>query len=179
LHPVSFAFNFNEDPSSRKIFKNISIEGNSSWDVALTTEMQNGYINQGDFVNKEGVRYAYVRGNNSLDLSTISVTGLGAINAITGVSVFLSEIPNTISVGDLVYNSSLTQIGTILFIESNYIVLSSVSGLSVGNFILSSKPSSIETSGIRGYYMNSRFSAQPTSYVEVFSINSEAVKSFE
>lgn len=179
LHPVSFAFNFNEDPSSRKIFKNISIEGNSSWNVALTTDMQNGYINQGDFVNKEGVQYAYVRGNDALDLSTIAVTGLGAISAITGVSVFLSEIPSTISVGDLIYNSSLTQIGTIVFIESNYIVLSSVAGLSVGSFILSSKPSSIETSGIRGYYMNSRFSAQPTSYVEVFSINSEAVKSFE
>ncbi len=130
-------------------------------------------------MNKEGVQYGYIRGNDTLDLKTIAVTGLGNINTITGINLFLSQIPNTISVGDLVYNSSLTLIGTILYIGSNYIVLNSVTGLSVGDFILSSKPSSIETSGLRGYYMNTRFSLQPTSYVEVYSVNSEASHSFE
>ena len=178
-YPVSFEFNFSQEPSARKIFKTISIEGNSSWNVSLKTDLQNGYINQGDFVNKEGVQYGYIRGNDTLDLKTIAVTGLGTIDTITGTNIYLKEVSSTVSVGDLVYNSSLTLIGTILYIDSNYIVLNSVTGLSVGDFILSSKPSSIETSGLRGYYMNTRFSLQPTSYVEVYSVNSEASHSFE
>jgi hypothetical protein len=176
----SFAFNFNEEPSTRKIFKNISVEGNSAWNVSMNTDMQNGYINQGDFKNKEGVQYAYIRGNDTLDLKTIAVTGLGNIDRIIGINLYLTEVPSTVSIGDLVYNSSLSLIGTILFIgDLNNIVLSSVAGLSAGDFILSSKPSSIETSGIRGYYMNTRFNLQTTDYAEVYAINSEVAKSFE
>lgn len=178
-YPVSFEFNFSQEPSARKIFKTISIEGNSPWNVSLKTDLQNGYINQGDFVNKEGVQYGYIRGNDTLDLKTIAVTGLGTIDTITGINLYLKEVPSTVSVGDLVYNSSLLLIGTILDIGPGRIVLNSVAGLSVGDFILSSKPSSIETSGLRGYYMNTRFSLQPTSYVEVYSVNSEASHSFE
>jgi hypothetical protein len=177
--PVSFEFNFNEEPSARKIFKNISIEGNSPWNVALKTEMQTGYINEVDFKDKEGVNYAYIRGNDTLDLKTISVTGLGNIKQITGLNLFLDNIPSTVSIGDSVYNSSSTLIGTISNIQPGYITLSTVAGLSVGNFIFSSKPSSVETSGIRGYYMNTRFTLQPTNYVEVYAVNSEAVRSFE
>jgi hypothetical protein len=180
-YPVSFEFNFNEEPSARKIFKNISIEGNSPWNVAMKTEMQTGYINQGDFKDKEGINYAYIRGDDALDLKTISVTGLGNIRQITGINLFLDEIPSTISIGDFVFNSSLSLIGTVLFIDLNLknIVLDSVAGLSVGDFILSSKPSSVETSGIRGYYMNTKFSLHPNDYVEVYAVNSEAVRSFE
>jgi hypothetical protein len=181
FYPVSFEFNFNEDPSSRKIFKNISIEGNSAWNVSLKTDLQDGYVNQSDFIDKEGVNYGYIRGNNNLDLATISVTGLGLVNEVNVMTneVFLSEIPSYISVGDLVYNTSLVLIGTITGITSSSITLSSVVGLPVGQFILSSKPSSVETSGIRGYYMNTRFSLQPSQYVEVYAVNSEVVKSFE
>jgi hypothetical protein len=178
-YPVSFEFNFNEEPSARKIFKNISIEGNSPWNVEMKTEMQTGYINQSDFKDKEGINYAYIRGDDALDLKTISVTGLGNIRQITGVNLFLDQIPSTISIGDLIFNSSLSLIGTVLFIDTNYITLNSVAGLSVGDFILSSKPSSVETSGIRGYYMNTKFSLHPNDYVEVYAVNSEAVRSFE
>jgi hypothetical protein len=178
-YPVSFEFNFNEEPSARKIFKNISIEGNSPWNVAMKTEMQTGYINQGDFKDKEGINYAYIRGDDALDLKTISVTGLGNIKQITGVNLFLDEIPSTISIGDFVYNSSSILIGTISYIQPGYITLNTVVGLSVGDFILSSKPSSVETSGIRGYYMNTIFSLHPNDYVEVYAVNSEAVRSFE
>ena len=181
FYPISFEFNFNEDPSSRKIFKNVSIEGNSAWNVSLKTDLQDGYVNQSDFVDKEGVNYGYIRGNNSLDLATIAVTGLGLVNEINTLTseILLNEIPSYISVGDLVYNTSLVLIGTITGITSSSIVLSSFAGLSVGQFILSSKPSSVETSGIRGYYMNTRFSLQPSQYVEVYAVNSEVVKSFE
>ena len=147
----NFKVNLSQEPSTRKIFRNISIEGDNAWDIQATTDLQSGYINQADFKKKEGVYYAYIRGNNAVDTSAVSVTGLGTINQITGINLFLSHIPNTISVGDIVYNASLSPIGTILLIEDNYIVLNTVAGLSVGDFILSSKLASIETSGILGY----------------------------
>ena len=175
----NFKVNLCEDPSARKIFKNISIEGDNAWDIQATTDLQSGYISQGDFKEKEGVYYAYIRGNNGVDTSVISVTGLGTISQITGVNLFLSHIPNTISVGDIIYNTSLSPIGTILLIEDNYIVLNTVAGLSVGDFILSSKAASIETSGILGYYMNVSGTLDSTARSEIYAINSEVSKSFE
>ena len=178
-YEISFAFNFNEEPSTRKIFKNISIEGNSVWNVNLKTEMQNGYIDETDFINKEEVQYAYIRGNDLLDLSTISVIGLGEIQNISGLNVVLSEVPNTLSVGDSVWKSNLVPIGEVTQINNGVISLTAVSGISVGDFILSSKPSSVETSGIRGYYMNVSLYSNPSDYVEVYAVNSEVSKSFE
>jgi hypothetical protein len=175
----NFKVNISQDPSTRKIFKNISIEGDNAWDIQATTDLQSGYINQADFKKKEGVYYAYIRGNNTVDTSAVSVTGLGTINQITGINLFLSHIPNTISVGDIVYNTSLSPIGTILLIEDNYIVLNTVAGLSVGDFILSSKLASIETSGILGYYMNVSGTLDSTTRSEIYAINSEVSKSFE
>lgn len=185
LGQSTFAFNFNEEPSTRKIFKNISIEGNSVWNVAMNTDMQNGYISSSDFLNKEGVYYSYIRGNDSLDLSTISVTGLGIVQEIDtiGNKYFLSEVPSPVSVGDKIYITNGSLFGTVSAIGPDYISITPEPFITfivnIGDFILSAKPSSIETSGIRGYYMNTRFNLQTTGYAEVYAINSEVAKSFE
>jgi hypothetical protein len=178
--PSSFEFNFNEEPSVRKIFKNISIEGNSAWDVSLKTEMQSGYINKNDFKKKEGVYYGYVRGNDSLDLSAISVNGIGVVSNSVGSSItFSNEIPSIVSVGDLLYNESLVSLGEIQGIGDKSISTSGAVSIPIGTFLFSSKPSSVETSGIRGYYMNVKASLNSDEYSEVYALNSEAIKSFE
>ena len=178
-----FEFNFNEEPSTRKIFKNISIEGNMSWDTTLRTEMQNGIIYASDYVNKEEIQYAYIRGNDSLDFSTISVFGLGEVQSISGSDYTLSEIPNQLSVGDTIHIATGAVFGTVSAIGSDFVTISVVPGLpfvvGVGTFLLASKPSNIETSGIRGYYMNCRMELNTTGYAEVFAVNSEVAKSFE
>jgi hypothetical protein len=183
LGQSTFAFNFNEEPSTRKIFKNISIEGNSAWNVEVSTDMQNGYAYSSDFLNKENVYYSYIRGLDSLDLKTLSVTGLGVIQNIIGSDYFLSEVPSSVSVGDKIYNTNRNLFGTVSGIGPDYISITPEPFITfivnIGDFILSSKPSSIETSGIRGYYMNTRFNLQTTGYAEVYAINSEVAKSFE
>jgi hypothetical protein len=183
LNPSYFEFNFNEEPSTRKIFKNVSIEGNSPWNTTLRTDMQNGIIYSADYVNKEGVQYAYIRGNNSLDFSTISVFGLGEVQGISGNDYTLSEIPNQLSVGDTIHIATGAVFGTVSAIGSDFVTISVVPGLpfvvGVGTFLLASKPSNIETSGIRGYYMNCRMELNTNSYLEVFAVNSEVSKSFE
>jgi hypothetical protein len=180
LNPCSFEFNFNQEPSTRKIFKNVSIEGNSAFNLTLKTDLQNGIISSSDFNNKEGVYYGYIRGNDNLDLSTLAVCGIGVVSSIVGSNVFINgDISSNISIGDSVFNSNLIFIGTITNIGSNFITLSNVSLLSTNMFLLSSKPSSVETSGIRGYYMNVKAQLTTSSYVEVYSLNSEVIKSFE
>jgi len=180
LNPCDFEFNFSQEPSTRKIFKNISIEGNSAWNIQLKTDLQNGYINFDDFKNKEGVYYGYVRGNDTLDTSTLSVSGIGNVFNIFGNTLFFnSEISSIISVGDLVFDSNLNNVGFITNITSTSITLNDASLVSTGMFLLSSKPSSVETSGIRGYYMNVKSTLLTDSYVEAYALNSEVSKSFE
>jgi len=183
LSPSSFEFNFNEEPSTRKIFKNISIEGNSAWNTTLKTDMQNGIISSIDYINKEGVQYAYIRGNDSLDFSTLSVIGLGIVQGIVGNSYTLSEVPSSLSVGDTIHITNGDIFGTVLSIGVNSIQISVLPGLTftvnAGDFILASKPSNIETSGIRGYYMNCKMELNTSAYTEVFAVNSEVTKSFE
>jgi hypothetical protein len=175
-----FEFNFNQEPSTRKIFKNISIEGNTPWQVSLKTDMQSGYISIADFKNKEGVYYGYVRGDDAVDTATLAVSGIGTIGSIVGNVVnFNGTISTLISVGDLVFDTNLQQVGTITGITSNSITIDSTSLISIGMFLLSAKPSSVETSGIRGYYMNVKAELNTTGYAEVYALNSEVSKSFE
>ena len=179
--PSKFSFNFSQEPSTRKLFRNISIEGTDSWDIDLKTDLQEGFINKVNFSKKEGVWYGYVRGEeNEVDLATLSVQGIGQISEIVGDTIsFVTDVPSIISVGDVVYNTSMVGIGNIVNKTSNSITLNSVVGLSVSDFILSTKPQSVETSGLLGYYM--RVDAELTSdeYSEVFAVNSEVSKSFE
>jgi hypothetical protein len=179
-NPCSFEFNFSQEPSTRKIFKNISIEGNSAWDMTLKTDMQNGYIDYNDFKNKEGVYYGYVRGNDGVDTATLSVSGIGSVSSVVGNTInFNGTISTIISVGDLVYNTSLVQLATITGVTSNSITVNNASLIPTGLFLLSAKPSSVETSGIRGYYMNVKGELSTSNYVEVYAVNSEVSKSFE
>ena len=179
--PSKFSFNFSQEPSTRKLFRNISIEGTDSWNIDLKTDLQEGFINKVDFKKKEGVWYGYVRGEEGeVDLATLSVQGIGQISEIVGNTIsFVTDVPSIISVGDVVYNTSMLGIGNITNKTSNSITLNSVVGLSVSDFVLSTKPQSIETSGLLGYYM--RVDAELTSdkYSEVFAVNSEVSKSFE
>ena len=179
-NPCSFEFNFSQEPSTRKIFKNISIEGNSAWDMTLKTDMQNGYIDYNDFKNKEGVYYGYVRGNDGVDTATLAVSGIGSVSSVVGNTInFNGTISTIISVGDLVYNTSLVQLATITGVTSNSITVNNASLIPTGLFLLSAKPSSVETSGIRGYYMNVKGELSTSNYVEVYAVNSEVSKSFE
>jgi len=179
--PSKFSFNFSQEPSMRKLFRNISIEGIDSWDIDLKTDLQNGFINKIDFDKKEGVWYAYVRGEeNAVDLSTLSMQGVGQISEINGnILSFTSDVPNIVSVGDKIYNTSITEIGTITDKTNSTITMDTVVGLSVNDFVISSKPQSIETSGLLGYYMRVDAELDTENYTEVYAVNSEVSKSYE
>ena len=186
--PSNFRFNFSQEPSTRKSFKTISIEGDDAWGVEVYTDLQNGYINQSDFENKEGVYYGYIRGNNSeVDTATLSVIGIGNAVYIDATHIIVGkELAPLVNIGDLVYNQNMQFIGTIQDIDfagfsaDRYtIYIDSTAGLSVGDFILSAKPQSVETSGMLGYYMNVSCTLDSTKKSEVYAVNAEVSKSFE
>lgn len=177
----SFAFNFSQEPSTRKTFKTVEIEGTNSWDITLKTDLQNGYLNKEDLSKKEGVWYGYVRGegNNAVDTATLSVQGVGVVSSKTGNVVTVDGFTSgLISVGDRVLDSNLVFLGTVVSFSSNTITLSDASGVSNGMFLVSSKSQSLETSGLLGYYMRVDAKFNTNKYSEVYSVNSEAIKSF-
>ena len=70
----------NENPTERKVFKTLAMNGDVPWDVQMSTDIQNaGFISKDMLEQKEGVWYAHVRVPNGLpenisnDLKTMSV----------------------------------------------------------------------------------------------------------
>ncbi len=177
--PSSFSFNFSQEPSTRKNFKNIEIEGSTSVDVELVTDINQGYINKNDFEKKEGVFYAYIRNsNNDVDSSLLSCQGIGNCT-ISGLTLnFDFELDSIISVGDQVRNSNLELIGTIVSKTINSLTLNAVENIVSGDFVLCSKPQSIENNDLLGYYMKVTCRFSSNTYQEIFAINSEVSKSF-
>ena len=175
-----FSFNFSQEPSARKNFRNISIEGTDSWEVTLETEQDKGYIRKEDFEDKEGVYYGYVRNSNeTIDTSKLSCQGVG-IATITGLVLsFNNTIESVISIGDEVRNLDLEIVGTILSKTLNTLVLNTVNNLVTGDFVLVTKSQSIENQIMLGYYMKVTMKLRKNTYSEVYSINSEINQSLE
>ena len=114
--PTEIVFLFNDDPSSVKNFKTISLEGDGQWDVKIQTDQESGSIDKVLFKTREGKQYAYIRGDDhqfeTLDLKSAAAAGIGffvnpLINDGEGTTEF-SDLPDSLSVGDIIYRSTVT-----------------------------------------------------------------------
>jgi hypothetical protein len=177
--PSEFSFYFSQEPSTRKNFKNIEVEGSTAAEVELVTDLNKGYINQSDFEKKEGVFYAYVRNSNDeIDSSLLSCQGIGNCT-ISGLTLnFGFALDSIISVGDQVRNADLELVGTIVSKTANSLTLDAVENIVSGDFVLCSKPQSIANNDLLGYYMKVTCRFSSNTYQEIFAINSEVSKSF-
>ncbi len=175
-----FSFNFSQEPSTRKSFKNIEVEGTIAPDVELLTELNQGYINKADFERKEGdIFYAYVRNNNEvIDTALLSSQGIGNCT-ITGLVLnFGFELDSVISVGDNVYNQNLELVGTILSKTANSLTLNAVDNIVDGDYVLCQKPQSIQNNDLLGRYMKVTCRFSSNTLQEIFAVNSVVSKSF-
>jgi hypothetical protein len=176
---TSFQFNFSQEPSARKIFKALSIEGTTNLQIACETDLEKGYINNVDFEKKEGVYYAYVRGKNGeLNTSQLSFQGIGecVVNVLT--LEFAFELDSILSVGDVILNSNLQIVGTVLSKTSNSLTLDTVNNIVSGDYVLATKPESVQKQGILGYFMKVGASFSSNTQQEIYAINSEVIKSY-
>lgn len=200
---VSITFSVNEEPSSNKIFKNISLEGTASWETSVNTNLESGTIETSEYETKEGFRYGYIRQNGSrLSFSELTIVGIAPlVEAVSSTEFrFAEDVSTSIltSQADHLYfnNSSGTYfVGIINNVTAHadygntrdvihVVDPPSASAVppsfspSVGDFCFAAKDVSSESRGIRGYYASVKLTLNNGGYAELFSVGTEAVKSF-
>jgi len=177
--PSKFSFNFSQEPSTRKSFKNIEIEGSTPLKITTKTDLDKGYINQSDFVNKEGVFYAYLRhSNDEINTKLLSCQGIGNASISGLVLSFVEEIDNSVSVGDEIRNASLQLVGVVQSKTAKTLTLNTVLNIVNNDFVLATKTQSISNNDMVGYYMKVDCEFSSNQYQEIFAINSTVTKSF-
>jgi len=169
--------------SEDKIFKTMVLESNKPWDVEVETNFAKSTIKKQEFNQRESRQFAYLRKNEDAnDFHGNSVQGIGVIQSATGLTITYASISNFVSIGDVLYQlngSSNEIIGTITNRVGNTITVSSITTTpTVGLFSFSKKDSRIEGGEIRGYFMEVSLENTDTEKVELFAINTNAVKSF-
>lgn len=99
---------------------------------------------------------------------------------------FSNNINTSVQIGDTVYYTNdvngveIVLIGTIVALTTNSITASidpSTTRPTESSFILFSKTASVNTSGLKGYYMEVQFKNNSESAAELFSIGSEVFES--
>lgn len=177
--PSTFTFNFSQNPSERKVFKTLEIEGTDAWDIELTSDLDSGYINKEDFDKQEGVFRAYTRtSNESIDTSLLAVQGIGECTVNGLVLEFGFNLESEVSIGDKVRNVDSLLVGTILSKTDNSLTLDAVANVVTGDFVSCSKSQSAESSGILGYHMVVKATLTKNTKTEVYAVNSETSKSY-
>lgn len=182
-HSSKIQFVFNESNSEDKIFKNLVLEGNNAWDAIVTTNLANSSIKKEEFDKKESRHFAYMRKNeNENDLHGNSAQGIGVISSSAGNDITFLYISEFVSVGDKLYqlnDQTPELIGVIeevngLTIKVDAIVTAPVNGF----YSYSKKDSRIEGGEVRGYYMEVELTNDDTEKVELFAVNTNAIKSY-
>lgn len=172
----------NYNPSDDKIFKNLVLEGNKPWKTTLKTNLSESTLEKSEFIEKESRQFAYLRKNeDDNDLHGHSAQGIGVIVSHVGTNITYGNVSETVCIGDKLYQingSTNEEIGTITDISNNTITVSAIVTTPVnGYFSYAKKPSRIEGGEMRGYYMEVELENDDTDMVELFAINSNAVKS--
>jgi hypothetical protein len=196
---------FNQGALENKLFKTINIEGDSTWDVQLDTDIQNsGYIMSSWFEKKEASYFAFIRNNTSGQLALRGVNGIGRSKIVTGKGTNnavinfsispLVSIGSIVSVGDYVYflsGSTPILAGPVLAINVNYPL--GINQLVVNNnmlnpattpiptdtdYLLYIKNSVAESHGVLGHYCTFNIQNSSKVKIELFAIQSEVMKSF-
>jgi len=195
---------FNNAVLENKLFKTITLQGDSTWDTQLETDLQNsGYILSGWFENKEATYYAFIRNNSSGQFALRSLNGIGnsltvdfagSNNAEVNFSINpLVSVGNIVSVGDYMYfGHPIPQLaGPVIAINVDY--PSGINQIVVNNNMLTPlttpipgdvnyfffvKNSVAESHGVLGHYCTFTLENGSNGKIELFSVQSEVMKSF-
>ena len=173
----------NEAPGQDKIFKNLILEGNKTWNVSLKTNYSESNLLKEEFNQRESRYFAYLRKNeDENDLHGFSAQGIGVIQSFSGLEINFGGVSEAISVGDSLYqiNGSVNElIGVITELSQETVTVDAITTTPVnGYFCFAKKSSRIEGSEMRGYYLEIELENNDTEAVELFAIETTAIKSF-
>ena len=192
---------FNVSPLENKLFKTIALKGDSPWAVTLETDIQvSGFISVNWFEKKEGTFFAFVRNDTVGQLNLRSVNGIGRSSQVVGGNVIkfplTISIGSIISIGDLFYfllppnftgapllGGQVTAITVDLPNGVNQITINTtISGttpIAVQDaYFLYIKNSIAESHGVLGHYCVFNLENAETEKIELFTIESDVMKSF-
>lgn len=185
-YPSKVSVVINDSPSENKIFKTLYQEGTVAWNATLqayrsdSDDFSQSTIDETEFKEKEGQWYGYARRNEqTTDFSPKSVYGVGIVKSIAGSVISVTDIPASMSIGDLLYNKDSELVGTIDDVDRDLklITLSSTSGLQLNGFVFGSKSERVEGAAMRGYTLRVDLENNDTSKRELYAVGSEVVKS--
>lgn len=195
---------FNTSVLENKLFKTITLQGDSTWSATLQTDLQSsGFIDSNWFQKKEATYFAFVRNNSLGELSLRSANGIGNSLTVTGAGTNTAQVNfsinplvsvgNIISIGDYVYfgNSQANFAGPVVDIVVDYPnginrliinnnMLSPLTTTIPGNvnFFFFVKNSVAESHGVLGHYCTVTLQNDFNSKVELFAVESNVMKSF-
>ena len=172
----------NDANSEDKIFKTIVLEGTHGWDVTIETNLTNSTIKATEFNRRESRFFAHTRKNENVADLHNSAQGIGVIISNSGLDISFNYVPESVSIGDTLYqlNGATNElIGTIEDIQGNTITVNTITTTPVnGYFSFSTKNARIEGGALRGYYAKITLENDSTEPVELFAIESNIVKSY-
>lgn len=200
--PTKIQSVFNTAVLENKIFKTINLQGDASWGAQLYTDLQSsGFIFDNYFELKESSYFAYIRNNDIGQINLRSVNGIGnsltvinpgSINTNINFSISpLVSIGSILSVGDYVYFGNSLFAGQVKAINVdlpngiNQIIIDNamISPVSVTipddvNYFFFIKNSVAESHGVLGHYCVFTLQNYSSGKIELFSVQSEVMKSF-
>jgi len=181
-------FIFNESPANMKNFRTLNYEGDSGWTCAnITTDQQDGSVSS--FVQKENKYFNYISGveetEGTVDIKALNVQGLGAYTSQAVVSsnrvfTFNFELNNDIQIGDKLYYLDASNIkqdlGKITAINktSKTVTIANTGEVPQASaYMFYVKNAEYYTSGILGYFAETKMTNTSTASKELYSVGSE------
>ena len=173
---------FNEDSASTKMFKTLSLDSTNTWTATMLTDLDNGSIQNNEYVEKEGGWYAYIRATNATSntnnlLSTQGIGNTSPTSAAGITATFPFVIETRLGVGDRVFFNNILA-GTIVSSTTNTITITGGTFPAGVGYVYIVKNSIAESFGLRGYYMEVQLSVQLAGEVELYSVSSSLFKSY-
>jgi hypothetical protein len=200
--PTTLQSVFNQSPLENKLFKTIDLQGDATWGVSLQTDIQvSGFISANWFEKKEGTFFAFIRNNTAGELKLRSVNGIGKSSLVTGSGLVINfalniSIGSIISIGDLLYfldppsysgqpllAGRVTAITVDLPNGINRLTISTTGLVTFpilfnNCFFFYVKNSIAESHGVLGHYCVFNLENFDTNKIELFTIESDVMKSF-
>jgi len=198
---------FNDSPLVNKLFKTLNIEGDDAWGATLSTDLQSGgFALSSYFEKKEASYFSFIRNSGTVPASP-SEYALRSVNGIGRSASIVSTVPSAVvvnyavaigsivSIGDYLYYalpptySSPVLFGQITDININLkaginqlIVNTTISGGSIpliqSPYTMYIKNSVAESHGLLGHYCVFTLTNTNTNKIELFSLESEVMKSY-
>lgn len=183
FQPYKLNFFVNVPENEDAIFKTTMLEGNDTWNMAITTNFTFGELKKEEFNRRESYYYAHFRKNQvEMDLTGLKTEGVGILSSFNNDRFYFEFIPNEICVGDKLYANdgvNNTLIGIISEVGTDFLMVEEVEAAVVtGDFYFAMKNSRTEGGDLRGYYADITITNNNLYSVELYAVNTNIIKSY-